>query len=298
VNTSNLTDQNDIAIMNYQPVISNRSTLSNNESTDEDRIMIAYFDSQVRRQRKIEETISSIHDKKMKKRNQEEEIDDLIFSNEEEEEDNDINLSNSELSSNESTSSSSSSSSSSETMDSSDDAEDGLDINKLKKKYESNNKSSVKKKHLKGKQLIPLRDRLRNLRHRRSLNLTQETDYINVLDSLNVEVNNENNSNDENSLKEARNKMMSVSSIEIGNEPEKEQSNKESIQSLPCTSKQSNDTKNLVKKLNNQKRKIELNEDDEFSVTKKSEPPDDNDDDDDTNSPKIEFKKANKSKKG
>lgn len=281
--------------MNYQPVISNRSTLPNNESTDEDRIMIAYFDSQVRRQRKIEETISSIHDKKVKKRNQEEEIDDLIFLNDEEEE-NDINLSNSESSSNESTSSSSSSSSS-ETMDSSDDAEDGLDINKLKRKYESNNKSSVKKRHLKCKQLIPLRDRLRNLRHRRSLNLTQETDYINVLDSLNVEVNNENNSNDENSLKEARNKMMSASSIEIGNESEKEQSNKESIQSLPCTSKQSNDTKTLVKKLNNQKRKIELNEDDELSERKKSEPPDDNDDDD-TNSPKVEFKKANKSKKG
>jgi hypothetical protein len=297
VNTSNLTDQNDIAIMNYQPVISNRSTLPNNESTDEDRIMIAYFDSQVRRQRKIEETISSINDKKVKKRNQEEEIDDLIFSNEEEEEEeNDINLPNSESSSNESTSSSSSSSS--ETMDSSDDAEDGLDINKLKRKYESNNKSSVKKRHLKRKQLIPLRDRLRNLRHRRSLNLTQETDYINVLDSLNVEVNNENNSNDENSLKEARNKMMSASSIEIGNESEKEQSNKESIQSLPCTSKQSNDTKTLVKKLNNQKRKIELNEDDELSERKKSEPPVNNNDDDDTNSAKVEFKKANKSKKG
>ena len=44
-------------------------------------------------------------------------------------------------------------------------------------------------------------------------------------------------------------------------------------------------------------KKIELNEDDGFSERKKSEPPDDNDDDD-TNSPKVEFKKANKSKKG
>lgn len=51
-------------------------------------------------------------------------------------------------------------------------------------------KKLSKPKHLAAslnkKSFIPLRDRIRNLRHRQSLNLTEQTDYKNVLDSLNV----------------------------------------------------------------------------------------------------------------
>lgn len=50
-----IADSNDLAVISYAPVIRNRRDSIVEESLEEDRIMIAFFDSQVRRQRRMEE---------------------------------------------------------------------------------------------------------------------------------------------------------------------------------------------------------------------------------------------------
>lgn len=243
--TTDAIDPNDLVVMNYQPVIRNRSSLPSTESTEEDRIMIAFFDSQVRRQRRIEETINNSLQNKRKKRtilskatNQEDgdEHDNLVLSDEDDDDSVSLNSdtfsehsteSSSDLSSDRSASDNQTSDTST-SVDSDDDDDDGLDLNKLTNRSDSSMQLTSHKK------LIPLRDRLRNLRHRQSLNLTQETDYINVLDSLNVsnsgpstsDQNQEGSNQSESkktsadqSLKEAKSKLDSTSSssIEIRN---------------------------------------------------------------------------------
>ena len=53
----------------------------------------------------------------------------------------------------------------------------------LDMKEDENAKSRFQKRR---KNFIPLRDRLRNLRHRRTMNMTEQSDYKSVLDSLKV----------------------------------------------------------------------------------------------------------------
>ena len=70
--TEPITDPNDLAVLSYAPVIRNIQDSTVEESLEEDRIMIAFFDSQVRRQRRIEEgssesfTSGTDNDKKKK----------------------------------------------------------------------------------------------------------------------------------------------------------------------------------------------------------------------------------------
>lgn len=305
-------DPNDTLIMSYQPVIRNRSALPNSESTEEDRIMIAFFDSQVRRQRKIEETInkSLFNNKKKKRRSQtgaaaaaaEEDDLSVVFSNDEEDESNSDNENENESDKSTSTTSDSDDSSNKEAKqsriitspetsssddetdedeDEDNDDDDGFDVNKLKRKLEPNSAKSSKRK------LIPLRDRLRNLRYRQSLNLTQESDYINVLDSLNVTNKEDSNNSSDINSNETRSNLGATSSIEILSEtnPSEICSFLSTMVTLPSCSKQS-ETKTMVKTLNEHKRKIELDEDEDLVNTKKESSEETNE--------TVTFKKKNK----
>jgi len=113
--------------------------------------------------------------------------------------------------------------------------------------------------------LIPLRDRIRNLRHRRSLNLTQQTDYKNVLDSLKVTV----NSNDTEKHTESQSKFFdrinftqTVNNQTSLNENSSTELNLEDADlNRPGTSASLLNNKQRLKSLNMQKRKIEMDKD-------------------------------------
>jgi len=112
---------------------------------------------------------------------------------------------------------------------------------------------------------IPLRDRIRNLRHRRSLNLTQQTDYKNVLDSLKVTV----TSNDTEKHTESQSKFFdrisftqAVNNQKILNENSSRELNLEETDlNRPGTSASLLNNKQRLKSLNMQKRKIEMDRD-------------------------------------
>lgn len=297
-------DTNDV--LSNEPNARNRTNLASSESTEEDRIMIAFFDSQVRRQRKIEETITRCllsNDKKKRKKNRPEGDEDdlsLILSNEEDDEVEDDDDDEDDDEEDENSDESSSNSSSDDTSDSTNDeeedneSEDELDVNKLKQQYENNTNTNSNKK----RKIIPLRDRLRNLRHRQRLNLTQETDYINVLDSLNVTNTNNDSSSDSCELNEAKSKLVSSTSIEILNSSQinhLETNDSTSSEALPCSSKR-NETKEMLKNLNKQKRKIELDEDEDHPHSSDRTDSNNRNESSDESVSVVQFKK-NKNKK-
>lgn len=126
---------------------------------------------------------------------------------------------------------------------------------------------------------IPLRDRLRNLRHRRSLNLTETTDFKNVLDSLNFIESTENRTIDIPSKFFNKDSKFTSPSTEI----ERTESNS-SVGESPGTSNSFNKKAN-VKSLNEQKRKIEQNKDETSENSAKSSA-------DESLAEKIYFKKV------
>lgn len=137
---------------------------------------------------------------------------------------------------------------------------------------------------------VPLRDRVRNLRHRQSMNLTQQTDYIEVLDGLNVK----HECNDETDDYEILKSNIKISDldtcIEIAkpssdySDQEKNQSKSNSLLNLNLS--KSSSTNNLVKSLKEQKRKIELDEDSDSEIF--------NSNDEDDESRTVLFKKNSK----
>jgi DDB1- and CUL4-associated factor 5 len=101
---------------------------------------------------------------------------------------------------------------------------------------------------------ISLRDRLRNLRHRKSMNLTETSEFINVLDSLNVPHGSSNRSRS-NSPNEERLLNLRKTSNEMKQDEDVKQEENQTRE----------ETKNLniIKNLNKHRREIELDEDEE-----------------------------------
>lgn len=123
--------------------------------------------------------------------------------------------------------------------------------------------NAAKARRDRSKRNIKLRNKLRNLRHRRSLNLTEESDYLNVLGSLNVSTGGEAQEEDISSrLNQARQSTSSASfigqpSIEIGQvQLESGCNSDETIDLIPKSSTSCNST--LIRSLNEHKRKLEL----------------------------------------
>ena len=148
-----------------------------NESIEEDRVMIAYFDSQIRRQRKIEQLLSESLDSNgassttlRKKRR----LGVVLPTEESLSDDGESQESSDDETDYESDLSPDDSESDTEPDESEDDTAELIGCKRQKMNHQCK------------KQTIPLRDRIRNLRHRRTLNLIEENDYLNVLDSLNV----------------------------------------------------------------------------------------------------------------
>jgi hypothetical protein len=208
-NEPNNNDPYDQAILNYEPVITNRFNIETEESTEEDKVVLAFFDSQLRRQRDSKMNYDSQFD------------------------DEDVEIPNM----NEITSSSSSSSDA-------DLDEYGNSVLVVKKK--SNN----------------LRNRLRNLRHRKSLNLTQSSEFIQVLDSLKViKKDSSDNTDDDDDDKTNFNKPSSSSNVSISFNS-----------SIGKESKlQDSNYLNFIKRLNEHKRKIEMNKEEEENDNNKNE---------------------------
>jgi hypothetical protein len=353
-------DSNDLAISNYEPVIRNRhDTETNNESLEEDKIMIAFFDSQVRRQQQLmHETIRDRHTKKRKFKRaglSSHEEENSLSTIEEDfyyDTDTDLNstkstrknsstnstiMSDSDSKSNKSSSGTENDSESESDSDSSDDLrttaekcikshnnkplllsttssssssssssndeygqvmDDEADINVdelLKKASSSGEKKNLFDLNLdlinerinennKKRLMISLRDRIRNLRHRQTLNLTQQTDYVNVLNSLSVsnntnelvegvpvqiveqerEKNEKINLFEENGAERARGAgVRSTIECDKNLEISKEKSDDNEAKALYLSKRE------MIKSLNEQKRKIENDED--FDETAKKD---------------------------
>ena len=173
--------------------------------------------------------------------------------------------------------SSSSSAASSSNLSSDDDENDSNDMQACG----NNTKGSAKLSR------NPLRDRIRNLRHRRSLNIESQSDFKQVLDSLNVVVN-----DDDPSCRQAENSDNTATSnalvsnnflnplveIEIGDkalDDTESASNRTEMfdveNLLPKTSGYFSEKSSIVKTLNEHKRRIEFDEDDEFCALEQSE---------------------------
>ena len=310
-------DPNDIALMNYEPVITNRIN-TEIEELEEDKIMIAFFDSQVRRlgkhkEAKADEKTSLAKPNRRKLTSQSDsdsvsvnESSDSLFtaeeaentnSNEETEEQSDETESNedetseSEESSSDSAESESSShkkkskekprvvySSSSSSSTSSEDSEASNDINIDALLRSKNEKCKVKNKSKQLKRSSSLRDRIRNLLHRKSLNIESQSDFKQVLDSLQVESSGQNEQVDASGEKSEY--INPSIQIEIAKSSKVEDSSGDDESSVKEKVFYSNNSKLpktssiLVKNLNEHKRKIELNEDDselEASKIKKND---------------------------
>ena len=362
--STTLTDPLDVAAANYEPVIRNVMAVPEaSESLEEDRVMIAFFDSLVRRQQAKNREASRSFLRKLKRRNQRrhspllyDDDDDTVNSNDDlsiidedpaEDDDDltdysltDLSTSSSDASSLSSTSSSSSSlteSSDSSSVSSSDDSTVKLSRNKKKARHiqassseldeevedcneDSSDISSIetgssttlsdlnepdlnlisadsqasrnRERNKQSKSNIALRNRIRNFRHRLSLNLTQEGDYLTVLDSLQVQ------RGDSTSSAQAQGDEPPEASTSAGPRTSTDQDPQDpdtKIFSDLDTSKESNDdhspianldqtssnlanpinqpgtSRNLaLKGLNEKKRKIELNRDDEDDVKEPS----------------------------
>ena len=117
--------------------------------------------------------------------------------------------------------------------------------------------SNSKRKSMKSKVRISLRDRLRNLRHRKSMNLTENSEFINVLDSLNVPHGSSNQRSRSNSIERI---------TEIKQAPSEEVESTISIAEpafkLEMNSDEHRNNVNTIKSLNMQRRVIELDKDD------------------------------------
>jgi DDB1- and CUL4-associated factor 5 len=335
-------DSNDLAISNYEPVIRNRYDTEANESLEEDKIMMAFFDSQVRRRQLIQDNQSRRRKFKRARLSSHEEEDNSLSTIEEDfyyETDTELNSINSsrkktttsstlsdsdnevttdsdnsgggssdsssddlrtaveKASSKESlrneTFSSSSSSSSSSNDEYSQILDDEADINVdelLKKASSSGEKKNLfdlnldlinekinensKKQRTRS---ISLRDRIRNLRHRQTLNLIQQTDYVNVLNSLSVS----NNTNEPaegaqsqtivvqdkekdirvNLFEDNNNTIESLESAQVAGFRLSHLENSEEKLEIDETKASGSSKRDLIKSLNEQKRKIEKDQD-------------------------------------
>lgn len=251
---------------------------NNVEKTEEDMTMIGYFDLQINRQRRIEEKISaSIVDSESA---DEESTDSEDETSDDESSDRTTSSRHSELSeSSESDSLERSTSAktsqnnkwnkmiSSSSNESSSDSElsDDLNIDQLLCSSKTNLQKEVKTKSNNSRKLnISLRNRLRNLRHRKSLNLTQQSDYINVLDSLNVK----NITSLKEEMIEEKNPILNIdfSSIEVactsaGASADKIHINDEFECDEHLARANINTSLHSVKSLNNQKRRINTEDD-------------------------------------
>ena len=247
--------------------------------------MIAFFDSQIRRQKRFEENLGHTI-----KSNLDEELnsDDLSSlnssdsgsSNEEsdlESESDNSAVSNQSVLSTISRQSSESSSSISESLNQgadnniisprdnvssidSEESDENSDNDLNLDNFEDNSLSKKKRR------LLSLRDRLRNLRHRLSLNLTHEPDYLNVLGSLNV-------LNNENEIPGTSQTLLNGLNLEQDTGIEILTGELNENSDRPTTSNQMQQNNDLVsiksesmKNLKNQKRKIEMNEDEDENV--------------------------------
>ena len=145
--------------------------------------------------------------------------------------------------------------------------------------------SNDKKKTTKIK--ISLRDRLRNLKHRKSMNLTETSEFINVLDSLNVPHGSSNRSRSNSfSHEETLSSSLRQTSNDIENKLDDGVKQEEVIRKKK---EEQNKNVNIIKSLNKHRRVIELDEDDD----------DDDDDKQPTTSKSISetnFKKSKKTK--
>ena len=227
-----------------------------NESIEEDRVMIAYFDSQIRRQRKIEQLLSESLDSNgtnsttlRKKRR----LGVALPTEESLSDEGDTQESSDETDYESGLSSDDSDESYSEPDESEDDTVELIGCKRQKMNHQSK------------KQVIPLRDRIRNLRHRRTLNLIEENDYLNVLDSLNVNTvpidpTTAIELNSKFFHKDCDSSALSVSGSSQSAEPV--------VDGQAGTSLSfSADKRSSLKSLNKQKRKIELNIDENDAET-------------------------------
>ena len=291
-------DPNDLALLSYVPVIRNRLDTEIQDSFEEDKIILAFFDSQVNRSRKncAEENKRRYKKAKLSLNSSE------VVSNSDSAEDGSNSLFTSEQDSDTDSSSSSNDdshieSSMSETSDeslssdqnnnqnkkesrnyfssslssstsSSDESSNGLNVDNLLQSTASN----CSKMHKNSSSY--LRNRMRNLRHRRSLNIESQSDFKNVLNSLNVVVNEQ---KDELADENIQIKMVANESTKPNLEIEIEKNHSSSLKNLkdqasnaeiilPRSSNCYKESLNRVKNLNEQKRRIELNED-ELSET-------------------------------
>ena len=302
-------DPNDIALMNYEPVITNRINTEMEESIEEDKIMIAFFDSQVRRLGKHKDakaddktSPAKLNRRKLTSQSDSDSVsvnesfDSLLTaeeaentnSNEETEESdetesNEDDTNESEESSSESEGSSHKKnskekprvvySSSSSSSTSSEDSEASNDINIDALLRSKNEKCSKKSKSKQLKRSSSLRDRIRNLLHRKSLNIESQSDFKQVLDSLQVESSGQNEQIDA-SVEKSEYINPSIQ-IEIAKSSKMEDSSADDESSAKEKVFYSNNSKLpktssiLVKNLNEHKRKIELNEDDSESEASK-----------------------------
>ena len=266
-NIDAINDPNDLALLNYVPVIRNRLNTEIDESTEEDKIMLAFFDSQVNRN--YHKNTDSPKIKSVKKNENEtvssdnlsspssiftpegnsELSSDESLSEEEEDSLSDTESSNLKEKDREKFSSSPSSSSSSFTY-SDEGSSNDINIDKLLNTTNFTQKKSTNS----------LRNRIRNLRHRRSLHIESHSDFKQVLSSLKVEESEQNTSLDNNQRLVTNDSHLE---IEISNSSSKLTTLDENVSNLEILlPKTSNYSKQTVKNLNEHKRRIELNEDD------------------------------------
>ncbi len=134
----------------------------------------------------------------------------------------------------------------------SDNENDNLSSNSSSCSNISMNSNDDEKKIPKVK--ISLRDRLRNLRHRKSMNLTETSDFINVLDSLNVPHGSSNRSRSNSPNEERLLNLRKTSNEMKQDEDVKQEENK---------TREETKNLNIIKNLNKHRREIELDENDE-----------------------------------
>ena len=173
----------DLVQMNYEPVVRNRNqqqqqsegeatataTASTAEdSLEEDRMTIAFFDSQVRRSKRGA-TTATPHSSDSESDSDDDDDDDSDSDSDETDDSSPTSPHSS------STTSSSNSASATDSDSPSDDDDNDLDLEITPPTPSRRRRSDMS-----------LRNRLRGLRHRLTLNLTEQSDYIDVLNSLNV----------------------------------------------------------------------------------------------------------------
>ena len=223
-----------------QSTLTSADALNLYQSVEEDETMIAFFDSLVRKEinswssEDLMDNDDNRNSKTSSSSSSETSDTSIIETDSENDDENKktkVNRPNliSFLSDNENEQNSSSSSSSS-----------NISINSTQRKSSS-------------KVRISLRDRLRNLRHRKSLNLTENSDYINVLESLNVPHGSDSRSSSRSSERVTKIKQQACNSTQL--------EAKQQFKTVNFEEHKKN--VNTIKNLNKQRRKIELEEEEE-----------------------------------